>query len=144
MAAAAVLIVVLLGGILLPRIKAYLGAADVAAPIPHSGGNGARRGGKGKTSASSPPPICPVCRSPLPKGADLYTKVFRPMNVHDQHCIIFGCPRCYPVPEPGISRRCPVCHAEVARDGHLVARLFNKTAGKKHVTVTGCPKCAKY
>lgn len=95
-------------------------------------------------------PACPVCRSPLSKGTDLYTKVFRPMTVRDQYCIVFGCPKCYsPVPvqktlEAQNERRCPVCHKPVAPDGYLCARLFNKTkSGKPHITVTGCPNCAK-
>lgn len=129
---------------------------------------------------SSPPAVCPVCRSPLPKGGylggknlprtcsvketRLFTKVFRPMDVHDQHCVVYGCPQCY---APSISRfdtaatltthrratmppphskdrLCPVCHKAVPPDGYLVARLFNQTkSGKKHLTVTGCPQCAR-
>lgn len=100
------------------------------------------------SSTSASPPVCPVCRSPLPKGVDLFTKVFRPMTVHDQHCVVFGCPRCYtpnsPLKLQGIDRRCPVCHAEVPQNSYLIARLFNQTKnGKKHLTVTGCPKCAR-
>lgn len=88
---------------------------------------------------------CPLCGSPLLSGEDLYSKVFRPMTVNDQRCIIFGCPHCYPRCEPGIKRMCPSCHKQVPPDGHLVARLFNKTKdGKKHVVVTGCSVCCKY
>ena len=88
---------------------------------------------------------CPLCGSPLLPGEDLYSKVFRPMTVNDQRCIIFGCPHCYPRCEPGIKRICPSCHKQVPPDGHLVARLFNKTKdGKKHVVVTGCSVCCKY
>ncbi|MDR9858266.1 hypothetical protein [Treponema socranskii] len=87
---------------------------------------------------------CPLCASPLYKE-DLYSRVFRPMTVSDQRCIILGCPHCYPKPEPGVKRVCPVCHKEVPPEGHLVARLFNKTKdGKKHVIVTGCSVCCKY
>ena len=86
---------------------------------------------------------CPLCASPLYKE-DLYSRVFRPMTVSDQRCIILGCPHCYPRPEPGIRRICPVCHKSVPPEGHLVARLFNKTKdGKKHVVVTGCSVCCK-
>lgn len=88
---------------------------------------------------------CPLCGSPLPPGEELFSKVFRPMTVNDQRCIIYGCPHCYPRPEPGIHRVCPSCHKTVPADGHLVARLFNKTTdGKKHVIVTGCSVCCKY
>jgi hypothetical protein len=88
---------------------------------------------------------CPLCGSPLLPGEDLFSKVFRPMTVHDQRCIIYGCPHCYPRCEPGVRRTCPSCHKTVPADGHLVARLFNKTKdGKKHVVVTGCSVCCKY
>lgn len=87
---------------------------------------------------------CPLCNSPLLPGEDLFTRVYRPMNVSDQLCTIRGCPHCYPAPEPGLKRECPVCHKEVPTgDGHLVARLFNKTDGKKHVVVSGCCFCCK-
>ncbi len=87
---------------------------------------------------------CPVCNTILLPGEDLVSRVYRPMNVHDQLCTINGCPHCYPVPEIGKKRICPVCHKEVpVKDGHLIARLFNKTTGKKHVVVTGCTECCK-
>ena len=38
---------------------------------------------------------------------------------------------------------CPVCGKSVPADGHLVARLFNKTQGKKHVMIVGCSSCLK-
>ncbi|MFA6857473.1 MAG: hypothetical protein WCR31_09705 [Treponema sp.] len=88
---------------------------------------------------------CPLCGSPLLPGEELFSKVFRPMTVNDQRCIIYGCPHCYPRCEPGIHRICPACHKIVPSDGHLVARLFNRTKdGKKHVVVTGCSVCCKY
>ncbi len=87
---------------------------------------------------------CPLCNSVLLPGEDLFTKVYRPMTVHDQLCTIDGCPHCFPIPEPGVKRECPVCHKEVpVKNGHLIARLFNKTQGKKHVIVTGCTECSK-
>ncbi|MCK9170228.1 MAG: hypothetical protein M0P01_07410 [Treponema sp.] len=88
---------------------------------------------------------CPLCGSPLLPGEELFSKVFRPMTVNDQRCIIYGCPHCYPRCEPGIHRICPACHKTVPLDGHLVARLFNRTKdGKKHVVITGCSVCCKY
>ncbi len=87
---------------------------------------------------------CPLCESPLLPGEDLFTRVYRPMNVSDQLCTISGCPHCFPQPEAGVKRECPVCHKEVpVNEGHLVARLFNKTDGKKHVVVSGCNLCCK-
>lgn len=87
---------------------------------------------------------CPVCNSALLPGEDLFTKVFRPMNVPDQLCTINGCPHCYPWPKDGVQRICPVCGKRIPIDGgHLIARLFNKSTGKKHVVVTGCSECCK-
>lgn len=87
---------------------------------------------------------CPLCNSVLLPGEDLFTKVYRPMTVHDQLCTIDGCPHCFPIPEHGVKRECPVCHKEVpVKNGHLIARLFNKTQGKKHVIITGCTSCSK-
>ncbi len=88
---------------------------------------------------------CPLCGSFLQKGQDLFSRVYRPMNVPDQLCTISGCPHCYPTPEPGLERKCPVCGKNVpTKDGHLTARLFNRTDGKKHVVVTGCSECVKH
>ena len=84
---------------------------------------------------------CPLCGSGLPKGENIYSKVYRPMNVPDQRCTVSGCPHCYPVCETGVRRECPCCHKKVDSDGYLVARLFNKTQGKKHVMIVGCNKC---
>jgi RNase P subunit RPR2 len=87
---------------------------------------------------------CPLCRTPLLKGEDLISRVYRPMNVPHQLCTINGCPHCFPVAEPGLKRICPVCHREVPVDGgNLIARLFNKSDGKKHVVVTGCTECSR-
>ncbi len=87
---------------------------------------------------------CPLCGSDLMPGEDLFSRVYRPMNVPDQLCTINGCPHCFPKPEPGVKRECPVCHKEVPlKDGHLIARLFNKSDGKKHVIVTGCTQCSR-
>ena len=88
---------------------------------------------------------CPLCNTYLLPGEDLFSRVYRPMNVPDQLCTINGCPHCYPKPEPGKQRICPVCHKEVPlKDGHLTARLFNKSGSKKHVIVTGCSECCKH
>ena len=93
---------------------------------------------------SKPLNLCPLCGSALKKGEDLFTRIYRPMNVHDQLCTINGCPHCYPHAENGIKRECPVCHKSVDQlSGHLVARLFNYEDKKKHVIVTGCNKCCR-
>lgn len=84
---------------------------------------------------------CPICGSPLFKGENIVSKVYRPMNVPDQRCTVSGCPRCYPVCEVGVRRVCPVCGKNIPQDGYLVSRLFNKTQGKKHVMIVGCNQC---
>lgn len=87
---------------------------------------------------------CPMCNTVLLPGENLISRVYRPMNVPDQLCTISGCPHCYPVPEAGIKRQCPVCGKTVPLgEGHLTARLFNYADGKKHVVVTGCTECCK-
>lgn len=88
---------------------------------------------------------CPLCKTPLLKGEDLFSRVYRPMNVSDQRCTINGCPHCYPVPQAGVTRICPVCKKAVpVQEGHhLVARLFNQANGKKHIIVTGCSECGR-
>ena len=87
---------------------------------------------------------CPMCNTVLLPGENLISRVYRPMNVPDQLCTISGCPHCYPVPEAGIKRQCPVCGKTVPLgEGHLTARLFNYAAGKKHVVVPGSTECCK-
>ncbi len=86
---------------------------------------------------------CPLCSTPLAKNEDMFSRIYRPMNTPDQRMTVHGCPHCYPRPEPGIKRTCPVCGKEVPLDGELIARLFNRTEGKKHVMITGCSVCYK-
>ena len=80
---------------------------------------------------------CPLCSSPLAKNEDMFSRIYRPMNTPDQRMTVHGCPHCYPRPEPGVRRTCPVCGKEVPLEGELIARLFNRTEGKKHVMITG-------
>lgn len=87
------------------------------------------------------PVKCPLCQSELFVGENIISKVFRPMNVPDQLMIVMGCPHCYPICEPGLTRTCPVCHKTVGQEQSLTARLFNKQLGKKHVHVVGCSNC---
>ena len=84
---------------------------------------------------------CPLCSTPLAKNEDMFSRIYRPMTTADQRMTIHGCPHCYPRPEPGVKRSCPVCGKEVPLDGELIARLFNRTEGKKHVMITGCSVC---
>ena len=84
---------------------------------------------------------CPLCPSPLAKNEDMFSRIYRPMTTADQRMTVHGCPHCYPRPEPGVKRSCPVCGKEVPLDGELIARLFNRTEGKKYVMITGCSVC---
>ena len=84
---------------------------------------------------------CPLCSTPLAKNEDLFSRIYRPMTTPDQRMTVHGCPHCYPRPEPGVRRSCPVCGKEVPLEGELIARLFNRTDGKKHVMITGCTEC---
>mgnify|MGYP002855352210 CR=1 FL=1 len=86
---------------------------------------------------------CPLCSTPLAKNEDMFSRIYRPMTTHDQRMTVHGCPHCYPRPEPGVKRNCPVCGKEVPLNGELIARLFNRTEGKKHVMITGCSECYK-
>lgn len=86
---------------------------------------------------------CPLCDMPLPVGDNIFTRVYRPMDVPDQRCIVLGCIHCYPKVEPGLRRICPVCHKEVPLSGNLIARLFNKKDGSKHVHIVCCTECSK-
>ena len=113
-------------------------------------GNSSKKAGNSGTKTKKTGPNgevlmveCPLCNTPLQKGQNLISKVFRPMDVPDQRCNISGCPHCYPQPEPGIKRICPCCGKEVPITGYLVARLFNYKDNKKHVRVTGCSRCCE-
>lgn len=81
---------------------------------------------------------CPLCNTPLAKNEEMFSRIYRPMTTPDQRMTIHGCPHCYPNPEPGVKRTCPVCGRTVPIDGELIARLFNRSDGKKHVLITGC------
>ncbi len=86
---------------------------------------------------------CPLCSTPLAKSENMISKIYRPMNTPDQRMTVSGCPHCYPVVKAGLQRKCPVCGKTVPTEGYLIARLFNRTTGKKHVMITGCTECYK-
>jgi len=101
------------------------------------------RSAKKRKSAAKEKTPCPLCGSKLYTGENLVSRVYKTATINDLPCTIHGCPHCYPVPEPGIKRTCPVCHKEVPLEGHLDAHLFTRRTGKKHVHVTGCTECHK-
>ena len=105
---------------------------------------GQRARGRDPASSADPPKTCPVCRADLARGERIKSVVFsggvqhRDITEFTTH--IFGCPHCYPANHRH-PRICPVCRGEVDRDGHLIARMFEKRNGKKHVRVLGCTAC---
>lgn len=99
-----------------------------------------------RKSAGGPrePKYCPVCRAQLAAGERIKSVVYQGGVQHgtvtEYTTHIFGCPHCYPA-NRGHPRICPVCSGEVNRDGHLIARMFEKPGAKKHVRVLGCTAC---
>lgn len=96
-----------------------------------------REKGKGKPGA---PGVCPLCCITLLKNEQIKTKVF-PSESDNQLCSIYGCPHCYPVPEHGVIRYCPVCKSPVENGAYLIARLFDRGENGKHVRILGCKHC---
>jgi len=92
---------------------------------------------KGKAGA---PGVCPLCCITLLKNEQIKTKVF-PSESDNQLCSIYGCPHCYPVPEHGVIRYCPVCKSSVENGAYLIARLFDRGKNGKHVRILGCKHC---
>jgi hypothetical protein len=84
------------------------------------------------------PRTCPVCGSSLRPGERVHSRVFTPKGDRIMH--VYGCPRCWPA-NIGNVRVCPVCEKEVPREGYLVARLFERPDGSRHVHVLGCTGC---
>ncbi|OJF76621.1 MAG: hypothetical protein BKP49_06370 [Treponema sp. CETP13] len=84
---------------------------------------------------------CPICNSILYGSETIFTTLYKSNNKKEQVCIIHGCPHCYPTPEQGIKRTCPVCHKELGKNDHLDAYLFNHENKKNHLHITGCIKC---
>lgn len=85
------------------------------------------------------PGSCPVCGIVLSPGQQIKSAVFPGEN--DRICHIFGCPNCLPYPDSDVHRFCPVCKKELKPDEYLVARIFDRPGGKKHVHVLGCVNC---
>ncbi len=104
-----------------------------------------RRSRRSRDAApADPPKTCPVCRAELAPGERIKSVVFsggvRHREITEFTTHIFGCPHCYPANHRH-PRICPVCHGEVDRDGHLIARMFERRNRKKHVRVLGCTSC---
>ncbi|MFI3257953.1 MAG: hypothetical protein R3Y36_06620, partial [Spirochaetales bacterium] len=86
---------------------------------------------------------CPLCSSVLYGDETVISRVYKTSSKTDQPCTIHGCPHCFPEPENGIKRLCPVCHKKVPPKGHLNAYLFPRENNKKHIHITGCSECHK-
>ena len=118
-------------------------------PATHGYARGTRRhAGRNhrKEQAYSPtePKTCPVCRSTLKAGERIKSVVYRDGVQHGEiteyTTHVFGCPHCWPANGRN-PRICPVCRGEINRDGHLIARMFERAGKKKHVRVLGCTAC---
>jgi transcription elongation factor Elf1 len=94
-----------------------------------------------KTNQTSKKVPCPICNSVLYGSETLYSTVYKTTENKEQVCIIHGCPHCYPVPEAGIVRTCPVCHKKLSAADHLDAYLFSRPDKKSHIHITGCNLC---
>jgi hypothetical protein len=80
---------------------------------------------------------CPICGQVMPEGTRVRSVVYpgKPYSVTD----VYGCPSCYPA-NPLHKRICPVCDKELAREGYLIGRMFERP-GRKHVHIMGCTGC---
>jgi len=83
--------------------------------------------------------VCPLCTTILARGEQLKSAVYP--GDDDRICHIFGCPHCHPYMEDSLVRRCPVCKKKVPQEGYLIARMFDRPGGRKHVHILGCTEC---
>lgn len=83
--------------------------------------------------------VCPLCTTVLARGEQLKSAVYP--GDRDRICHIFGCPHCHPFIEDSRARRCPVCKKKVPQEGYLIARMFDRPGGRKHVHILGCTEC---
>jgi hypothetical protein len=83
--------------------------------------------------------VCPICGTVLRRGEQINSALFP--GEKDRLCHIFGCPHCIPYLEEDTVRTCPVCKKNVPPDQYLIARLFDRPQGKRHVHILGCTDC---
>ena len=69
---------------------------------------------------------CPLCSTPLAKNEDMFSRIYRPMTTPDQRMTVHGCPHCYPRPEPGVKRKCPVCGKYMVRHRTQNGLMFKR------------------
>lgn len=79
---------------------------------------------------------CPICGSPLFKGENIVSKVYRPMNVPDQRCTVSGCPHCYPVCEVGGTQG-----LSCVRKKYSTRRIFGFAAFQQNARQKACDDC---
>ena len=85
---------------------------------------------------------CPVCGLRLKPGEQIKSALFpETLASKERICHVFGCPSCYPVAKDPEERLCPVCKKALLPDGYLVARMFTRKDGGKHVHILGCNSC---
>ena len=104
--------------------------------------SGRVRSRAGQTVGSRQPGMpCPLCGTPLGPGERLTSHIYRAGADSLSH--ILGCPHCNPQRsgrnadgqaatrnERLQPRICPVCRRELAPDGYLIARVFERDTGR--------------
>lgn len=94
---------------------------------------------------------CPLCGAMLARGERVHTVVFsrapmspsgqaRAPRIKESMVHMFGCPYCRP-PQGDRPRACPACKRTIRADGYVIARMFERTDGRKQVHVLGCTEC---
>lgn len=83
---------------------------------------------------------CILCGAQLEKGENLKSEEYK--GEKESLVYIRGCPYCTGTKDSR-KRTCPVCHDEVPMDQYLVARMWIKPGGKRHVHVSGCTACSR-
>lgn len=85
---------------------------------------------------------CPVCGLKLKPGEQIKSVLFpATLASKERICHVFGCPSCYPIAKYPEERLCPVCKKVLLPDGYLIARMFSREEGGKHVHILGCNVC---
>lgn len=85
---------------------------------------------------------CPLCLTPLERGQRVHSVVYP--GTGDKIVEIYGCPNCRPKGGPTKAARvCPVCKQTLEEKDYVVGRMFERTAGRKHLHVLGCTRCRK-
>jgi predicted amidophosphoribosyltransferase len=83
---------------------------------------------------------CILCGAILTTGETLKSEEYK--GEHESMVYVRGCPYCTGVKDDR-ERICPVCKKPVSRDEYLIARMWTKKNGRKHLHVSGCTNCSR-